>query len=80
MDALALIAVSSAAFVVNIGAGRLRAASPRFSLLWFLYIHLPVLAIVPLRFWFGLDVWTIPLLVIISVLGQVIGGRMTFNS
>ena len=74
---LALFAVGSAAFALNVGAGRLRAASRKFSLRWFLYVHLPILAVVPLRLWFGLDMWAVPVLIGISVIGQVLGGRVS---
>jgi hypothetical protein len=80
VNLLALAAVAGAAFALNVVAGRRRAASPRFSIAWWLYIHLPVLAGVPLRQWFGLDFWTIPVLVGLSVVGQMVGGRMSRNS
>lgn len=77
---ITLVAVGSAAFVLNLGAGRLRAASPKFSLRWFLYVHLPVLAVVPLRQWFELNLWAVPFLVGISAMGQVCGSRMSRNN
>ncbi len=80
MNYFALAVVSSAAFVLNLWAGCLRATSPKFSLAWFLYVHLPVLAVFPLRQWFGLGPWAIPLLITVSVAGQVFGGRMRRNT
>lgn len=80
MNPIALFAVGSAAFVLNLVAGCLRAMSPKFSLRWFLYVHLPVLAVVPLRQWFDLNLWAIPFLVGISAAGQVFGGRMIRSS
>lgn len=80
MDFSSLLVVSSAAFVLNLGAGCLRAAAPKFSLRWFLYIHLPVLAVFPLRQWFGLGPWAILLLVAVSFAGQVFGGRIHHNT
>ncbi|MBI3608731.1 MAG: hypothetical protein HY207_12250 [Nitrospirae bacterium] len=80
MDLSSLAVVSSTALILNLGAGRLRAVSPKFSFRWFLYIHLPVLAIFPLRQWFGLGPWAIPLLIAVSFAGQVIGGRIHHNT
>ncbi len=80
MDGVALAVVSGAAFAVNVGAGRFRAATPKFSLRWFLYIHLPVLAVFPLRWWFALSPWTIPLLIAVSIVGQFTGGRIHRNT
>jgi hypothetical protein len=79
MMVVALVLVSSAAFALNIGAGMLRAGCPKFSLPWLLYIHLPILAVIPLRQWLGLTPWTIPLLIAVSVAGQVVGGRFRRN-
>lgn len=80
MDLPALLVVSAAAFVLNLGAGRLRAAAPKFSLRWFLYIHLPIVAVIPLRYWLSLGAWVIPWLIAVSVGGQIVGGRTHRNS
>jgi len=80
MSPIALVAVGSVAFALNLVAGRRRAAEPKFSFRWFLYVHLPVLAVVPLRQWFELNILAIPFLVGISVVGQVFGCRMIRNS
>lgn len=74
IDLVGFLVVGGTAFILNVGAGRLRARSPKYSLAWLLYIHVPVLAIIPLRQWFALSMWTIPLLVALSVVGQVVGG------
>ena len=79
-DPLILAAVSFAAFALNLGAGRLRAGTAKFSIPWFLWIHAPIVAIVPLRLWLGLSAWAIPLLVAVSVAGQWVGGRMVHNT
>jgi hypothetical protein len=72
--------VSFMAFVVNVAAGRLRARSKKFSVSWFLWIHVPVIAILPIRIWTGLSVWFIPLLVAVALAGQWLGGRLVRNT
>lgn len=77
---LAPTLVTCGALILNIGAGRFRAASRRFSVEWFLWVHLPVLAIFPLRIGFGLSPWVIPILVAAAIGGQFIGGRLSRNT
>lgn len=78
-ELVGLVVAVSVAFGLNFGAGRLRAAARLYSFRWFVYIHVPVLAVVPLRTWLGLAGWAIPLLVVVSVLGQLVGGRTVRN-
>lgn len=80
MGVLAPMLVTCGTLILNIGAGRLRAASRKFSVEWFLWVHLPVLAVFPLRIGFGLRPWIIPILVIAAVAGQFIGGRLIRNT
>ncbi len=80
MDLLALEGVSFVAFAVNVAAGRLRARSAKFSVSWFLWIHLPILVILPIRVWVGLSAWMIPLLVAVALVGQWVGGRLIRNT
>ncbi|MFZ5877633.1 MAG: hypothetical protein ACOYXU_14700 [Nitrospirota bacterium] len=80
VDLLVPSVVLLMAFVVNVGAGRFRARSVKFSVWWLLWIHLPVLAIFPVRWWAGLSVWFIPLLVAAALAGQWVGGRLVRNT
>jgi hypothetical protein len=65
-----------AAFFLNFPFGVLRVGTKTFSVKWFLYIHLPVFAVIPIRIGTGLSYWSIPVLVVFSVLGQVAGSRI----
>ncbi|MBI4714532.1 MAG: hypothetical protein HY760_01045 [Nitrospirae bacterium] len=67
---------ASAAFIFNFPFGVLRAGTKTFSVKWFLYIHLPVFAVIPIRIGTGLSYWSIPVLVVFSILGQFIGSRV----
>jgi len=73
---LCLVAV--AIFAVNIAFGYWRAAVPRFSRQWLAAIHLPVPALIALRFATGLGwAWTTyPVLVGAFFLGQLTGGQV----
>lgn len=64
--------------LVNIPFGHYRSRAKRYSLKWFLYIHIPIPFIILARVLSHLDIKYIPILVLASVLGQVVGGRLEF--
>lgn len=64
------------ALIANLPLGYLREGAPRFSLRWFVYIHLSVPFIVLLRQTHGLGWSIIPFSLACAVLGQFVGGRM----
>jgi hypothetical protein len=70
--------VSIALFVINLPFGYWRAHAGKFSLQWFLAIHLPVLLAVCVRVATGLgwDLATYPALITAFLLGQFLGGRI----
>lgn len=63
------------AFVVNLPCGYLRENVAKYSLMWFLLIHIPIPFIVFLRLRYGLSWHVIPLTLGGSVAGQIAGGR-----
>lgn len=74
MGLIALVML--AALVLNLPFGYFRATTKKFSISWFLYIHLPIPFIFVLRTMAGLTYKVIPLLVVAAVAGQLIGGRL----
>lgn len=74
MTSLALVTV--AALVLNLPFGYLRGKTKKFSLMWFLYIHLPIPAIIVLRKYAGLGFTFVPVIAMGAILGQLIGGRL----
>ncbi len=64
-------------FVVNMSFGYWRASVKKFSLQWFLAVHLPIPLIVFLRFYFelGFQFYTYPFLVGAFFLGQFAGAK-----
>jgi hypothetical protein len=63
-------------FVLNLFFGIFRAKSRKFSLAWFLYIHLPIPAIFFARVYSHLGIGYIPLFLIAAVAGQIVGGKL----
>lgn len=74
--AVAAILVACAALVLNLPFGYLRMNTKKFSVMWFIYIHLPIPFIFVLRNMAGLGYVFIPLMVAGAVAGQLIGGRL----
>lgn len=73
---LALILIGLAAMSVNLPLGYLREGKRKFSLGWFVYIHLSIPLVAFLRIESHLSAWFIPLFILCAVAGQVIGGRV----
>ncbi|MBI5576573.1 MAG: hypothetical protein HY896_09465 [Deltaproteobacteria bacterium] len=77
-DAITLHAslIGLAALVINLPLGYLREGTRKFSLMWFVYIHLSVPLIAFLRISNHVSAWAIPLIIICTLIGQYAGGRM----
>lgn len=73
---IALAGLIIAAFVLNLPFGYFRVKTKKFSIQWFLYIHLPIPAIFILRNLAGFGFKIVPLMVAGAVAGQLVGGRL----
>lgn len=63
-------------FVLNLFFGYFRARTKKYSFKWFLFIHLPIPIVVFARLYSQLDYRVIPVFLLASVVGQIIGGRI----
>jgi len=64
-----------ATLLLNIPFGWLREGVPKFSGLWFLYVHIPIPFIIAMRIGLGVPWKFAPLLIAIAVFGQYLGAR-----
>ena len=71
----ALLGILCFALLSNIPLGYLREGSPRFSVRWFVFIHLSIPFIIALRVVNGVSWRVIPLTIGLAVAGQIIGSR-----
>ena len=71
----ALLGILCFALFSNIPLGYLREGVPRFTVRWFVYIHLSIPFIVGLRIANGVSWRVIPLTLGLAVAGQIIGSR-----
>lgn len=71
----ALLGILCFALFSNIPLGYLREGVPRFSLHWFLYVHLSIPFIIGLRLANGISWRAIPFTLGLAVAGQLIGSR-----
>jgi len=60
----------------NIPLGYLRMGSPKYSVRWFIYIHLSVPFIIGLRIANNISWQMIPFSIALAVVGQMIGSRL----
>jgi len=74
----AVVAIFILTFILNLLFGYFRAKSRKYSLKWFVYIHLPIPVILIARITSGLDFRFVPVFVFAAVLGQIVGGRVDF--
>jgi len=75
-DYFVLGVLAAFALAINLPFGHLRSKTKRYSLHWFLYIHLPIPFIYFLRKILMGMVSAIPLLFVAAILGQVWGGKL----
>lgn len=73
---LPVIGIFTLALIVNLPFGYLRQKSRKYSLKWFLYIHLPVPLIILARLLSHIDFKYIPLFLAAGVVGQFCGGKL----
>lgn len=73
---IALISLLAFSALSNIPLGYLRMGSPRYSLRWFVYIHLSVPFIIGLRISSNISWQVIPFSIALAVAGQMIGSRL----
>jgi len=62
--------------LLNLPFGYARARSARYSLRWFLYIHVPIPIIFILRTISHVEIKYIPVVAIGAFIGQVLGGKI----
>jgi hypothetical protein len=78
MTVLGLASAAASVFTVNLPFGFWRAGVRRFSVPWFLAVHVPVPLVIGIRLLSGLG-WrpiTIPFFVAAFIAGQFTGGRL----
>jgi phosphatidylserine synthase len=71
----ALLGILGFALLSNIPLGYLREGARRFSLRWFVFIHLSIPFIIALRVVNGVSWRVIPLTLALALTGQWLGGR-----
>ena len=72
---LSIVDLVSLAFAMNVPCGYLRENYKKFSLMWWVLVHISIPFIIFLRIRAGLSWHVIPLTLGASVAGQIAGGR-----
>ncbi|MDT8441580.1 MAG: hypothetical protein RQ723_07955 [Desulfuromonadales bacterium] len=72
----ALLGLLGFALLSNVPLGFLRQGSRKFSVRWFVCIHLSIPFIIALRLANGISWQIIPFTFALAILGQIVGGRL----
>ncbi|MCK4509950.1 MAG: hypothetical protein KAU27_15485 [Desulfuromonadales bacterium] len=73
---ITLISLLAFSILSNIPLGYLRQGSPKYSVRWFVFIHLSVPFIIGLRISNNISWQLIPFSIALAVVGQMIGSRI----
>ena len=71
---ITLLVLTLIALILNLPFGYMRSTTKKFSFKWFICIHIPIPFVILMRVWLGFSYQAIPLLLIGSMLGQLLGG------
>ena len=74
----AVLILSAFTMLINLPFGYFRAKSIRYSLRWFLYIHLPIPIIFIARTISHIELKYIPFFAFAAIAGQILGGKLEF--
>jgi hypothetical protein len=74
----AILVLFAFTLLLNLPFGYARAKTKRYSLRWFLYIHLPIPLIFIARTISHIHIKYIPIFVFSAVIGQILGGKLEF--
>jgi ABC-type spermidine/putrescine transport system permease subunit I len=64
--------------LINLPFGYARARAKRYSLRWFLFIHVPIPVIFIVRTFSHIDIKYIPIFAFAAITGQLLGGKLEF--
>jgi len=73
-----IMALSAFTLLLNIPFGYARSKTRRYSLRWFLYIHIPIPFIFIARTISHISIKYIPIFILAAVIGQILGGKLEF--
>ncbi|MEW6161921.1 MAG: hypothetical protein AB1606_01170 [Nitrospirota bacterium] len=74
----AILALFAFTLLINLPFGYARAKTKRYSLRWFLYIHIPIPLVFIARTISHIDIKYIPIFVFATIIGQLCGGKLEF--
>jgi hypothetical protein len=64
--------------LLNLPFGYVRSKTKKYSLRWFLYIHIPIPFIFVARTISHISIKYIPIFILAAVVGQILGGKLEF--
>jgi hypothetical protein len=71
----AILALFIFTLLINLPFGYFRSKTKKYSLLWFLYIHVPIPLIFVARIFSNIEFRYIPIFILAALAGQIVGGK-----
>ena len=72
----AILALFIYTLLINLPFGYFRSKTKKYSLRWFLYIHIPIPLIFVARMFSHIEFRYIPIFVMAALAGQILGGKL----
>jgi hypothetical protein len=72
----AISALFAFTLLINLPFGYARSKTKKYSLRWFLYIHIPIPIVFAVRTFAHIQIKYIPIFVVAAVIGQILGGKL----
>ncbi len=73
-----ILILSAFTLLINLPFGYARARAKKYSVRWFLYIHIPIPIIFVARTISHIEIKYIPLFAFAAIAGQLLGGKLEF--
>ena len=74
----AVLMLFALTLILNLPFGYKRVRAKKYSLRWFLYIHIPIPFIFIARTLSHVEIRYIPIFVVAALIGQIVGGKLDF--
>ncbi|MBF0505205.1 MAG: hypothetical protein HQL09_00060 [Nitrospirae bacterium] len=71
--------IAAFAFILNLPFGYIRKHARKYSVKWFLCIHIPVPMIIIARITTHTNYFFIPVFILVSIAGQICGGKINLR-
>ncbi len=73
-----IFALFTFTLIINLPLGYARSKARKYSLRWFLFIHIPIPLIFIMRTFSNIEIKYIPFFALAAIIGQIAGGKLEY--